>query len=158
MIVFALCAAVVAGAAITLAVLRSRHAAKTSRARESGLPLPAAVHTPLLISLASLVAVGPMGALLLALLPPVQSVFGELACPPGWTLKATSTSGFDASTHHGAVCWRGEDFSELSPLYFVACGTLVGALAACVGLALTARRWAGERERQKLLEVSAGLG
>jgi preprotein translocase subunit SecY len=150
MIALLVCLAVVTFAVVVLLVARARHATQCARAREQSAAEPRSIHVPLLLSLASLVAVGPMGAILLTLFPPMQSLFADLACPSGWSIVATSST-VGASTYHGGMCSHGDQWQELSSLFPLACGAFVAALAALVGLSLSGRRWLAERQRQDWL-------
>lgn len=94
---------------------------------------------PIYLALGSLVAIGPAGAMLLALAPPVQSMFGDLACPDGFWVQTTS-SHVGPSTYYGAVCRRGTDWQALSWLYFFSCGVLTAAMTSVVGMAFSAKR------------------
>jgi hypothetical protein len=125
------------------------------------LPMPAAAEPvgypsltmPLYAALGSLVVVGPAGAILCSLFPPVQALFLDLGCPAGFVIEGTSSNLGDG-TSYGAICRHGTEWRELSAGFFFACGALTAALAALVGLGASARRLLARLAQERQLAVS----
>jgi hypothetical protein len=146
MVVVLACLSTFAAAVLATVVSRARHRGRCIVARDRSEPRPSPIHFPLLVALASLVVVGPPGTLFFALLPPVQSLFADLACPTGSSVVSASTD-IGASTTYGAMCQVGGELQPLRGIYYGACASLVVGLVSAIGLILLCNRWLVERRR-----------
>jgi hypothetical protein len=145
------CVAIFVGAVVVLFVERARHKALSA----AGSP-PEPIHLPLAVSLLSLILLAGPCMSFIAAVPPVPTLFGDLACPPGWTLdpSVSSSSSRIGGTGFAGVCAEGPrpswlaHHTEVSWLFRFACFFFLAAIAASVGLLLMFRK--ARRVRQKM--------
>jgi hypothetical protein len=145
MVALLACLALLLTAIIVLVITRARY--KAALGREGPPPNP--IHRPLALSLASLIILTGPGMAFVGAIPPVPSLFGELACPPGWTYDPNVSSRASSIGGSGiaGACAEGPrpswvaHHTEVSWLFRFACFFFIAALAASVGLVLTLRRW-----------------
>jgi hypothetical protein len=144
MVALLACLAILLAAIIVLVVTRARYHAQLGAAG----PVPTAVHMPLVFSLVSLIFLtGPCMAFV-GLIPPVRSLFSDIACPPGWTVVGkTFHTGSIGGTALAGACEQGGHDVEVSWLFRFACFFFIAAVAAIVGLGLMLRRWLAVRQR-----------
>lgn len=88
---------------------------------------------------------------MLTVLPPMQSLFVDFGCPPGWVMVGTSShvdNGMRSSTYLGAACYKGRERQNPSGLYQVACSAFAASVVVSIGLFLSGARWLRVRREE----------
>jgi hypothetical protein len=144
MVALIVCVAIFVGAVVLLFVERARHI----KALSAVATPPEPIYYPLAVSLLSLILVTGPCMSFIAAVPPVPTLFGDLACSPGWTLdpNVSSSSSRIGGTGFAGVCAEGPRPSwlahhmEVSWLFRFACFSYLAAITASVGLVLMFRK------------------